>query len=85
MMRCSHDGCKRMDAELWSVYGTDDSTFALCYDHAAAFGFCLTCGAFIGGTEDVFKVGMEGMCFDCFIQLSDEMAYAGDEYDDEGA
>lgn len=83
MMKCSHDGCSRMDAEVWSVYGTDDSTFALCDEHAAEFGFCLYCGAFIGGTEDVFKVGMSGLCFDCFIQQREEMEYElDDDYDE---
>ena len=78
-MKCSHDGCQSMDAELWSVYGTDDSTFALCSEHAAEFGFCLMCGAFVGGTEDVFLTGRDGICFDCFCRERDEMEYDDDE------
>ena len=48
-----------------------------CDEHAAKFGFCTSCGAFIGGTEDVFLTGQEGLCFDCFVSIKDELE--GDE------
>jgi hypothetical protein len=84
-MKCKHDGCKER-GELYYIEGYDPvPEFCFCEDHAAEFGFCLLCGGFIGGTEDVFLVGQTGLCFECFHALRDEMEYADsgeDDYDE---
>lgn len=79
-MKCEQEGCKERGNE-YQIAGYDPvPVFHFCDDHAAAFGFCLHCAAFIGGTEDVFLVGQEGLCFDCFIAINDELER--DEYPD---
>ncbi len=76
-MKCEHEGCTER-ASGWSILWSEPpAEFNFCDKHAAEFSFCLTCGNFIGGTEDVFLTGQEGLCFDCFIQLRDELE--GDE------
>lgn len=82
---CQHEGCGEY-GEMYTIQGYDpEPIFCFCPDHAAEFGFCVVCGAFIGGTEDVFRVGQTGLCFDCFIELREE-PYSSeyDEWDDEG-
>jgi hypothetical protein len=66
---CQHEGCTA-EAEEWCIDGYDPvPTFVYCHEHAAEFGFCLWCGHFIGGTEDVFLTGQVGMCFECVIRM----------------
>lgn len=85
--KCQHDGCTATDGiEEWTIWGYEPAPiFVLCPEHAAEFGFCLWCGAFIGGTEDIFLTGQKGLCFDCFISMEREMgrAYTSDYDDDE--
>lgn len=57
----------------------------LC-NHCAAGVFCLYCGSFTGGTEDIFIYGPYE-CANCQgwreeYWESEEMAYYGDEYDE---
>jgi hypothetical protein len=83
---CQHEGCTA-EAEEWCIDGYDPvPTFVYCHEHAAGFGFCLWCGHFIGGTEDVFLTGQVGMCFECFIREQQEhdrdMFGDDDEHDD---
>lgn len=83
MPYCQHENC----GELGDWYAIDGyepvPEFCFCPDHAAEFGFCLLCGAFIGGTEDVFLVGREGMCFDCFNAERHEYERSYDYSDDD--
>lgn len=84
-LRCDHDGCNER-ARQWTITGYDDPpTFDFCTTHAAEFGFCLSCGNFIGGTEDVFKTGRPGICFECFLQEAREMdrIFDDNEWEDE--
>ena len=87
-MKCEHDGCKER-GEFYYIDGyIPVPEFLFCPDHAAKFGFCLTCGAFIGGTEDVFLTGRTGQCFDCFQAERREYKrdfddqFGEDEYED---
>lgn len=85
--KCQHEGCTSEDVCDWTIQGYDpEPVFIFCAEHAAEFGFCLSCGAFIGGTEDVFLTGEDGLCFDCFIKVEREMnrAFNSDDgdYDD---
>lgn len=80
-IKCGHEGCTNPEVEEWIIQGYDpEPTFIFCLEHAAEFGFCVYCGAFIGGTEDIFITGQPGLCFDCFMQIERELAY--DDYDD---
>lgn len=72
-MKCEHEGCKERANEWCIPWNEPPAIFHFCDDHAAEFGFCLTCGNFIGGTEDVFLTGQDGLCFECFIQVRDEL------------
>lgn len=77
-MKCEHEGCKERASGEWRIEGYDPvPVFHFCDEHAAEFGFCTSCGAFIGGTEDVFLTGQTGLCFDCYISIKDELE--GDE------
>jgi hypothetical protein len=83
-VKCEQEGCKERASGEWRIEGYDPvPVFNFCDEHAAKFGFCTSCGAFIGGTEDVFLTGQEGLCFDCYISIKDELE--GDErfHDDE--
>jgi hypothetical protein len=84
-MKCEHEGCTKRASGEWYIAGYDPvPVFHFCDEHAASFGFCLICGAFIGGTEDVFMTGQEGLCFECFVSVRDELD--GDlrfDYEDE--
>lgn len=87
-MKCQHDGgCQNTDSEIreWSIAGYDpEPVFILCDEHAAEFGFCLYCGAFIGGTEDIFKTGQRGLCFECFIEIERDLDHTREyEYSDD--
>ena len=80
---CEHEGCNEVGNE-YVIFGYVRAPhFTFCDQHAADFGFCVYCGNFIGGTEDVFITGQSGMCFDCYIQLEQELAENEDEYEDE--
>ena len=80
---CEHEHCGEL-ANAYTIEGYDPApTFYFCDEHAAAFGFCLSCGAFIGGTEDVFLVGREGLCFDCFTAERREYERSYDYGDDD--
>lgn len=86
--KCQHDGCTATDVCEWNIAGYDpEPVFVFCAEHAAEFGFCLSCGAFIGGTEDCFLTGQDGICFECFIQAERELNralnYDGDDEDDD--
>ena len=49
-MKCEHDGCTER-GDRYVIGGTgDEAEFYFCDGHAAEFGFCTFCGAFIGGT-----------------------------------
>lgn len=84
-MKCEQEGCtERGDA--YYIEGYDPvPEFHFCPDHAAEFGFCISCGGFIGGTEDVFLTGQKGMCFDCFHaerrEYERENDWENDDYD----
>ena len=81
---CGHAGCAATTVSEWTIAGYDpEPTFWLCAEHAAAFGFCLSCGAFIGGTEDVFLTGETGLCFECFMDMQREEHSLGYENDDD--
>ncbi len=86
---CQHDGCTVTDVEEWSIAGYDpEPVFVFCYKHAAEFGFCTSCGAFIGGTEDCFLTGRAGICFKCFTFEEEherremEYQFGDDDYDE---
>lgn len=74
------------EAQTYVIQGYEPPLprFDLCSKHAAEFGFCLSCGAFIGGTEDVFLTGKEGLCFECFSaeQREIDRMFADQEDDD---
>jgi hypothetical protein len=79
-----HNGGCEGRVQEWAIEGYDPvPVFVLCEQHAAEFGFCTSCGAFIGGTEDVFLTGQQGLCFDCFRFLDEELRHAVDTYDDQ--
>jgi hypothetical protein len=83
--KCQHEGCTATDGiEDWTIQGYDPApVFVFCADHAAEFGFCTSCGAFIGGTEDVFLTGQRGLCFDCFMAIEREIERScNTDYDD---
>lgn len=66
-------GCRKQDAtQYW--YTTDDFTF-LCADCARGV-FCLRCGTFTGGTEDIFLFGPYA-CSECTYMDHE------DEYEDD--
>ncbi len=80
--KCQQDGCSSEDVQEWTIEGYDPvPVFVFCTDHAREFGFCLHCGAFIGGTEDVFLTRQDGICFECFTRQ--ERATYEIDYDDE--
>lgn len=84
-MKCEQEGCKER-GNAYYIEGYDPvPEFHFCEEHAAKFGFCLSCGAFIGGTEDVFLTGREGQCFDCFNaeRREYERGYDDDDVDTE--
>lgn len=73
------------NAEVWTIEGyANPPKFVLCDKHAAEFGFCLTCGAFIGGTEDCFLTGQDGVCFECYSREQREFdPYLDPELEDD--
>lgn len=76
----AHKGGCEGDVQEWAIEGYDPvPVFVLCEQHASDFGFCTYCGAFIGGTEDVFLVGRTGLCFDCFMRLEHDMQSSIDD------
>lgn len=84
--KCQYPGCTATEGiEEWTIWGYGPAPiFVYCAEHAAQSGFCLSCGAFIGGTEDVFLTGQKGLCFDCFLQIEREMERAGNsDYGDD--
>lgn len=83
---CQHEGCTSQEATEWCIDGYESvPCFVYCPEHAAEFGFCLWCGRYIGGTEDVFITGQEGLCFECFYreQQKHDRDMFGDEIDDD--
>lgn len=82
---CQHAGCTDPNVSEWVITGYEKPlpTFYYCPQHAAEAGFCVYCGAFVGGTEDFLKSGVQGLCFDCFYQLEEEPRAFWEEYDDE--
>lgn len=80
---CQHENCDK-EGSVWTIEGYDPPPqFCLCDDHAAEFGFCVYCGAFIGGTEDVFLTGRSGMCFDCYSEMEREFHRSYSEGDND--
>lgn len=55
----------------------DGTPIALCEEHADGL-FCLLCGAFIGGTEEVFVYG-GWACADCAGEIGDWEGWEADE------
>lgn len=83
-VKCGHEGCTNRDVVEWSIGGYDPQpVFFFCPEHAAEFGFCIWCGNFIGGTEDIFLTGQVGLCFECFYQMEEESREFYDEYEDD--
>jgi hypothetical protein len=90
-MRCEYklpDGSQcGAPADQWDIwgYGEPAPRFYYCREHAARFGFCLSCGAFVGGTEDFLRTGQEGLCFDCYWteQQEIERVFYDDDDDDD--
>lgn len=69
-VNCSQ--CGKPDAGQF--YNPDESEVWLCEDCASGL-FCLGCGAFTGGTEDIFLYGRYG-CSNCsHLQEEDEDDY----------
>ena len=79
--KCEHDGCNSLDVSVWTIYGYDgDPSFVMCTPHAIEFGFCPSCGAYIGGTEDTFLTGSD-ICFECYTAEQREYERCFDDYE----
>jgi hypothetical protein len=60
----------------------EDTCVLLC-DECARGAWCLGCGSFTGGTEDIFRYGA-WECSQCHGWLRDEFPEAYDDEEDEG-
>lgn len=86
MVKCQHEGCTSDSVSEWSIGGYEpEPVFFFCHEHAAEFGFCLDCGSYIGGTEDVFLTGRTGICFQCYEREQRELdrVFEGEDWDDD--